>query len=63
MGRGAQGRTICRGYRATYGVRMSVIRRHTAPFGPFWSHGPLLPEGVLGVTAVAQRVGVSLPGR
>ena len=38
-----------------------IIRRHTAPLGPFWAHGPRLPEGVLGVTAVAQRARVSGP--
>jgi hypothetical protein len=42
-------------------VRGSVIRRHTAPFGPFVAHGNALPDGVMGVTAVPQRAGVSGP--
>ena len=42
-------------------MRGSVIRRHTAPFGPFVAHGNALPDGVMGVTAVAQRAGVSGP--
>ena len=46
---------------AAYDVRASVIRRHTAPLGPFRGQGPHLPDGVLGVTAIAERAGVSGP--
>lgn len=42
-----------------YGVAPSVVRRETAKLGPFPMPGARLPEGVLGVSAVAARAGVS----
>ena len=44
-----------------HGVDVSVVRRETAKQGPFRMPGARLPDGVLGVSAVAARAGVSSP--
>ena len=46
---------------ATYGVLAATVRRCTAPFGPFYARGPRLPLGVMNVSAIARRAGVSKP--
>lgn len=46
---------------ATHGVRAATVRRCTAPFGPFYARGPRLPSGVMNVSAIARRAGVSKP--
>lgn len=45
----------------TSGVSQSVIRAATKPHGPFRARYTRTPEGVLGVTALADRVGMSEP--
>lgn len=44
-----------------HGVRESVARQATRPFGPFGTRGPRLPSGLVGVTTLAQRVGMGHP--
>ena len=46
---------------ATHGVRAATVRRSTAPFGPFYARGPRLPTGIMNVSAIARRAGVSKP--
>ena len=43
------------------GVSEGVVRRETKPFGPFRAKPSRMPEGVLGVSGLAGRVGMSHP--
>lgn len=44
-----------------YDVPQATIRRATAKYGPFPMPGAQLPDGVMGVTAVAARIGLKYP--
>lgn len=44
-----------------YGIASGVVRRATRRFGPFGGQGLRMPDGVVGVTTLARRVGMSHP--
>lgn len=44
---------------AEYRTTTHKVRRATRPFGPFRSRGPAVPDGLLGIQRISERLGVS----